>query len=104
MDANTTPGTTPPQKTLVLAALARYVDDIADTEAARILATYEAELDDTYLAHSGSTSFTELHVYFRVDGPFVWIELSLQNGIVLSGYHPHTVWRDHVTDYGGTES
>jgi len=92
------------QKTLVLAALASYVDDIADTEAARILATYEAELDDTYLAYSGSTSFTELNDYFRVDGPSVWIELSLQNGIVLSGYHPHTVWRDHVTDYGGTKS
>ncbi|WP_207406559.1 DUF3500 domain-containing protein [Rathayibacter sp. SD072] len=92
------------QKALVLAAIASYVNDISDAEAATILATYKAELDDTYLAYSGSTTFTQLNDYFRIDGPSVWIELSLQNGIVLSGYHPHTVWRDHNTDYGGTKS
>ena len=92
------------QKSLVLAAIASYVNDIADADAATILATYTAELDDTYLAFSGSTTFTQLNDYFRIDGPSVWIELSLQNGIVLSGYHPHTVWRDHNTDYGGTKS
>jgi hypothetical protein len=28
----------------------------------------------------------------------------MQHGIVLSGNHPHSVWRDRTTDYGGTQS
>lgn len=63
-----------------------------------------AELADTYVAYSGSIEFTEQNDYIRVDGPSVWIELSLQSGIVLEGNHPHTVWRDRNTDYGGTQS
>ena len=35
------------------------------------------------------------------DNLCVWIEYSTQNGIVLSGTHPHSVWRDRVSDYGG---
>ena len=41
-----------------------------------------AELADTYVASSGSIEFTEQNDYIRVDGPSVWIELSLQSGIV----------------------
>lgn len=63
-----------------------------------------AELADTYVAYSGSIEFTEQNDYIRVDGPSVWIELSLQSGIVLEGNHPHTVWRDRNTDYGGPQS
>ncbi|MBT0770224.1 DUF3500 domain-containing protein [Kineosporia sp. J2-2] len=91
-------------KKLVLAAIATYVDDIADDDAATILKKYESELDDTYLAFSGTTKLTEKDDYVRIDGPSVWIEYSMQNGIVLSGNHPHTVWRDRTTDYGGTQS
>ena len=89
---------------LLLDAIATYVDDVSDAEAATILSGYESELPDTYLAYSGTTAFTEKDDYIRVDGPSVWIELSLQSGIVLSGNHPHTVWRDRTTDYGGTQS
>lgn len=92
------------QKKLVLAAIATYVNDIADDDAASILAGYESELDDTYLAYSGTTALTEKNDYVRIDGPSVWIEFSMQSGIVLSGNHPHTVWRDRNTDYGGTTS
>ncbi len=91
-------------KKLVLAAIATYVDDIADDDAKTILATYEGELDDTYVAYSGTTTLAERNDYVRIDGPSVWIEYSMQNGIVLSGNHPHTVWRDRNTDYGGTKS
>lgn len=92
------------QKALVLAAIAAYVNDIADDDAAAILARYKAELDDTYIAYSGTLALTERNDYVRIDGPSVWIEFSMQNGIVLSGNHPHSVWRDRSTDYGGTKS
>ena len=91
-------------KALVLAAIASYVDDIADADAAKILTRYQSELDDTYVAYSGTTALTEQNDYVRVDGPSVWIEFSMQHGIVLSGNHPHSVWRDRTTDYGGTTS
>ena len=92
------------QKKLVLAAIATYVNDIADADAATILSSYKRELDDTYVAYSGTAALTEKNDYIRIDGPSVWIEFSMQAGIVLSGNHPHSVWRDRTTDYGGTQS
>jgi len=92
------------QQALVLAAINTYVDDVDDADAAAILARYQSQLDDTYVAFSGSTSMTEKGDYIRIDGPSVWIEFSMQNGIVLSGAHPHAVWRDKQTDYAGTTS
>ncbi|WP_326961939.1 MULTISPECIES: DUF3500 domain-containing protein [unclassified Arthrobacter] len=92
------------QKKLALAAVAGYVHDIADADAAAILRRYESELDETYIAHSGTPALTERNDYIRIDGPSVWIEFSMQRGIILSGNHPHSVWRDRTTDYGGTKS
>ncbi|MCC2031567.1 DUF3500 domain-containing protein [Microbacterium allomyrinae] len=92
------------QKALVLAAIATYVGDVDDADAAAILAEYESELDETYISFSGSTSMAEEGDYIRIDGPSVWIESSMQHGIVLSGAHPHSVWRDKQNDYGGTTS
>lgn len=92
------------QRALVLAAINTYVDDVDDADAATILAKYESELDDTYVSFSGSSSMTEKGDYIRIDGPSVWIEFSMQSGIVLAGAHPHAVWRDKITDYGGLTS
>ncbi|MEF2977335.1 DUF3500 domain-containing protein [Subtercola sp. YIM 133946] len=92
------------QKQLALAAIAGYVDDLADADAQAVLARYQGELDDTFIAYSGTTALTQRNDYVRIDGPSVWIEFSMQNGIVLSGNHPHSVWRDRTTDYGGTQS
>lgn len=92
------------QRKLVLAAIAGYVNDLADADATTVLARYESELADTYVAYSGTTALTEQNDYVRIDGPSVWIEFSMQRGIVLSGNHPHSVWRDRSTDYGGTKS
>lgn len=92
------------QKALVVAAMQTYVGDIDDADAQTILAKYTSELDDTYVAFSGSTDVTAQNDYVRIDGPSVWIEFSMQHGIVLSGNHPHSVWRDRTTDYGGTKS
>lgn len=87
------------QKNLVLAAIRTYVTDVADTTA--IMARYTDELNSTYISYSGTTTMTTRNDYARIDGPSVWIEYSCQNGIVLSGTHPHSVWRDKSTDYGG---
>ncbi|MEJ5914360.1 DUF3500 domain-containing protein [Pseudokineococcus sp. 1T1Z-3] len=92
------------QRDLLLAAVQTYVGDIDDENAAAVLATYESQLDDTYVSWAGSTAMTEIGDYVRVDGPQVWIEFSQQNGVVLDGAHPHAVWRDKVTDYAGTTS
>jgi hypothetical protein len=92
------------QKALVVAAMQTYVGDIDDADAATIMAKYTSELDDTYVAFSGTTALTAQNDYIRIDGPSVWIEFSMQHGIVLSGNHPHSVWRDRITDYGGTQS
>jgi len=90
------------QKALVLAAIETYVGDIANADA--IMALYTNELDNTYIAYSGTTGLTTRNDYVRIDGPSVWIEYSCQNGIVLSPTHPHSVWRDKLLDYGGNES
>lgn len=90
------------QKQLVMDAIATYVNDVDDANAATILALYGSELDDTYIAWSYDATLTLKNGYVRIDGPHVWIEYSVQNGIILTPTHPHSIWRDHVTDYGGT--
>lgn len=46
------------QKALVLAAINPWVQDADDTTAAALLAIYEAELDNTYIAFSGNASLS----------------------------------------------
>jgi len=96
------------QKQLVLEAMKPWVRDMDDTVAANLLAIYQSELDGTYIAFTGSgvagdaTSFLNANTnYARIDGPGVWIEFACQNGVVFQNQiHYHTVWRDHVRDYG----
>lgn len=91
------------KKTLVLNAIKTYVQDIDDTNAATILTKYTNELDQTYVAYSGTTGMVTRNDYIRIDGPSVWIEWSTQGGIVIqSENHPHSIWRDRSGDYGGT--
>jgi Tfp pilus assembly protein FimT len=83
-------------------AIATYVNDVDDTNAATIMTKYNNELDNTYIAWSTDATLTNQNGYVRIDGPSVWIEYSVQNGIILTPKHPHSIWRDHTTDYGGT--
>ncbi|WP_229201919.1 DUF3500 domain-containing protein [Arsenicibacter rosenii] len=90
------------KKTLVLNAIKLYVNDLDAETAATVLAKYTAELDNTYIAYSGSATVTQQNDYIRIDGPNVWIEFSYQGGIVIRNTpHPHSVWRDRTGDYGG---
>ncbi len=87
------------QKALVLAAINTYVGDVAD--AGPITKKYTAELNDTYISYAGTTAMINRGDYVRIDGPSVWIEYSCQRGAIFGGTHPHSIWRDKKTDYGG---
>lgn len=97
------------QKNYVIEAMRTYVEDLDATTAASLMALYTSELDQTYIAFTGSatagtasTFLTSNTNYVRIDGPHVWIEFICQTGVVFpSQIHYHSVWRDHVSDYGG---
>ncbi|MFD0988571.1 DUF3500 domain-containing protein [Mariniflexile jejuense] len=89
------------KQTLVLNAIKTYVEDIDSENAASILLNYTNELANTYIAYSGTTAVASQNDYVRIDGPSVWIEFSMQRGVVYSPNHPHSVWRDKTNDYGG---
>lgn len=95
-------GLTSAQKALVIAAIKTYTDDIDDTNGQSMLTKYSNEINSTYITYSGSGTLNTQNDYIRIDGPSVWIEFSVQRGIILSGVHYHSVWRDRVTDYGTT--
>lgn len=89
------------QKEALLAAINTYVSDLDDKAAPLVLAKYKAELDDTYVSYYGGTTMAAKGDYLLIDGPSVWIEWSMQGGIVIrNGVHPHSVWRDRKADYG----
>lgn len=97
-------GLTSTKKALVLNAIKTYVNDVDDTNATSILATYTTEIDNTYILYSGTSAMNTQADYIRIDGPHVWIEFSVQNGIILSGVHHHSVWRDRMNDYATTSN
>lgn len=84
------------QKALVLKAISLYVNDLDAETAATVLAKYTNESDNVYVAYAGSGTLNTQGDYVRIDGPAVWIEYSAQGAA-----HPHSVWRDRSTDYGG---
>ncbi len=96
------------QKLLVLEAIKPYTRDLDDTVAANLLAIYQNELNNTYIAYTGSgtsgsaSSFLNTNTnYVRIDGTSVWVEFIVQTGAVFrNSIHYHTVYRDHTRDYG----
>lgn len=97
-------GLTDAQKTLALNVIKTYTNDIDATNAAKFLALYTSELDKTYITYSGTGNMDTKNDYFRIDGPHVWIELSQNGGIIYSNPHPHSIWRDRISDYAGTKN
>ncbi|MGI4886945.1 MAG: DUF3500 domain-containing protein [Janthinobacterium lividum] len=91
------------QQALVLAAMKPWVTDTDDVTAATLLATYQSELANTYIAYSGNATLANNADYVRIDGPSVWIEFVCQSGVVYQNQiHYHSVWRDHTRDYGNS--
>ena len=92
------------QQSQVRDMIEAWVDDSDKFTASSLLAAYEdpSALAQTYVGYAGDGTLTSQGDYIRVDGPRVWIEFVVQNGIVFtSSYHYHTIWRDKVADYGG---
>jgi Protein of unknown function (DUF3500) len=90
------------QKDLLLIAIKTWTDELDDKAAAAVLAKYKSEIDNTYISYYGGTTMGEKGDYILIDGPSVWIEWSMQGGVIIrNSVHPHAVWRDRGADYGG---
>jgi hypothetical protein len=87
------------QKALVKAAINSYAADANNGQAAAY--TTDAALNNTYIAWASYSDLATKGSYVRIDGPKVWIELSVQSGIVFKDNHYHSIWRDKEQDYGG---
>lgn len=89
---------------LVQAAIRAYVGTQATEYANDLLGAYLGAdaLAQTYVAYAGSGTVTTNGDYFRIEGPRLWIEFSVQRGVIFSNdIHYHTIWRDKFADYGG---
>lgn len=83
-------------KTYVTTQATEYYDDL--------LSAYlsSTALAQTYVAYSGTGTVTANGNYFRIEGPRLWLEFSVQRGVIFSSdIHFHTIWRDKYGDYGG---
>lgn len=96
------------QQALVMAAIEQFTADYDSTTASRLLSAYEADYGSTYVAWANSAGtfsssgpdVTANGTYMRIDGPRVWIEIAVQNGIVIqSQTHYHMMFRDKSYDY-----
>ncbi|WP_290867991.1 DUF3500 domain-containing protein [Aquabacterium sp.] len=88
----------------VIEVIKAYVNTQSTAMSDELLASYlsDTALASTYVAYAGSANVTTSGAYIRVDGPRVWIEFSVQRGVIVSSdIHYHTIWRDKVGDYGG---
>jgi len=86
------------------AVVKSYVNTSATEMASSLLSAYldDTALASTFVAYAGATNVATQGAYFRVDGPRVWIEFSVQRGVIVSSdIHFHTIWRDKSGDYGG---
>ncbi|WP_416984435.1 DUF3500 domain-containing protein [Streptomyces sp. T028] len=88
------------QQAKVTAMLKAWIDDLDEKAAARLLAKYVSEYDETYIGWSGGTTLDNTQTYVRLDGPSAWIEFSNQPGPETGGVHQHTIFRDETADYG----
>jgi hypothetical protein len=84
--------------------LRAYVNTQTTAVATDLLGAYlsDTALASTYVAYAGPANVATSNSYLRVDGPRVWIELSVQGGIIIRNEpHYHGIWRDKLADYGG---
>jgi hypothetical protein len=109
------------QKAYVRAAIEAWVNTQAHDVAATLLGDYlsDAALADTYVGYGVGQNGTKADFsaypnakavpldaqrsYMRIDGPRVWIEFVVQQGVIYgTNVHYHTIWRDKTNDYGGS--
>jgi len=108
------------QQAYVRAAIAAWVDNQAADVASELRAAYLSDdaLKDTWVAYgvgqggradfaaypnTAATPLAAQHSYIRIDGPRVWIEFVVQQGVLYgTNIHYHSLWRDKTADYGGS--
>ena len=89
---------------LAQAAIRAYVNTQSTELANTLLGAYlsSAALAQTYVAYAGTGSVTVNGNYLRIEGPRLWIEFSVQRGVIFSSdIQYHSIWRDKFADYGG---
>jgi len=89
---------------LVHAAIRAYINTQSTEFANALLGVYlsSAALAQTYVAYAGTGSVTVNGNYLRIEGPRLWIEFSVQRGVVSTNDIDYdTIWRDKFADYGG---
>jgi hypothetical protein len=87
------------QQALARAVISDWVEDAAPGLAAPLMDVYESQLDQTVIGWSISVD-RDSAAYMRLDGPRVWIEWLNRANPGEAGFHPHTVYRDKMIDYG----
>lgn len=88
-------------KNVIQAYIATQATEFADELTSAYLSS--TALASTTVAYAGSGTMTTNGSYFRIEGPRVWIEISVQRGVIFSSdIHYHGIWRDKSADYGGT--
>ncbi len=109
------------QKAYTRAAIEAWVNTQAADVAATLLGEYLSDdaLAATYVGYGVGQNGTKADFsaypnakaapldaqrsYIRIDGPRVWIEFIVQQGVVYgTNVHYHTIWRDKTADYGGS--
>jgi hypothetical protein len=94
----------PAEQQLVRAALESYAALPGDAIAKPLITAYEepAALAATYVGTTGGTDLAKSGLYVRLDGPRIWIEFIVQDGVAYPQVpHYHALWRDKLADYGG---
>ena len=89
------------QKAVLLDLIAEWVGIMNSSAASARMAQLKAELDQTWFAWSGGTSFalgTNITAYYRIQGPHLVIEYAPQSDEPSN--HIHTIYRDPTNDYG----
>ena len=92
------------QQALIKNVIAAWTGDQNTTMSAALYSAYttDAALAATYVGYSGDGTLIKDNDYIRIDGPRVWIEFVVQQGVAYpTSYHFHTIWRDKTADYGG---
>jgi hypothetical protein len=89
------------QKAMLLDLIAEWSGILTEPYASARLSQLKADLDDTYLAWSGTTAGeagANITAYYRIQGPRLVIEYAPQSD--EPGNHVHTMYRDPTNDYG----
>jgi hypothetical protein len=88
------------QQANVTKAIRAYVGDMPTAEANARIDLYTSQYPRTTLAWSKSMDPQTIGAYVRIHGPRLWIELCVENPVILRGVHYHSVERDISSDYG----